>query len=157
MFGIFRGKRIRKYTSSAAEYLKQTFTSEALCVNPKKKSITSFKLDTDIGESTPSSKDGVKLQKKKTTPTDNGIRYSLRSTDVNGGIKYSERHHSDSSISIGDKYDSSTVASLMQNYNLSNTASSLIKALDNTTNKTFVDILIVHIIATWNTNCNMAL
>ena len=66
MFEIFRKKRITKYTDRASEYLEQTFTPEAPPVVPKKESITKFKLDTDLGGSTPSSKDGVKYQKKKT-------------------------------------------------------------------------------------------
>lgn len=144
MFEIFRKKRITKYTDRASEYLEQTFTPEAPPVVPKKESITRFKLDTDLGGSTPSSKDGVKYQKKKTPSSDGGVRYSLRSCD-DDDVKYSERKTSDSSITLGDKYDSSAVASLMQKYNLSTTAPSFLKALDNTTNKTFVDTLIVHI------------
>lgn len=144
MFEIFRKKRITKYTDLASEYLEQTFTPEAPPVVPKKESITRFKLDTDLGGSTPSSKDGVKYQKKKTPSSDSGVRYSLRSCD-DDDVKYSERKTSDSSITLGDKYDSSAVASLMQKYNLSTTAPSFLKALDNTTNKTFVDTLIIHI------------
>ena len=144
MFEIFRKKRITKYTDRASEYLEQTFTPEAPPVVPKKESITRFKLDTDLGVSTPSSKDGVKYQKKKTPSSDSGVRYSLRSCD-DDDVKYSERKTSDSSIALGDKYDSSEVASLMQKYNLSTTAPSLLKALENTTNKTFVDTLIIHI------------
>ena len=144
MFEIFRKKRITKYTDRASEYLEQTFTPEAPPVVPKKESITRFKLDTDLGGSTPSSKDGVKYQKKKTPSSDSGVRYSLRSYD-DDDVKYSERKTSDSSIALGDKYDSSAVASLMQKYNLSTTAPSFLKALDNTTNKTFVDTLIIHI------------
>ena len=144
MFEIFRKKRITKYTDRASEYLEQTFTPEAPPVVPKKESITRFKLDTDLGGSTPSSKDGVKYQKKKTPSSDSGVRYSLRSCD-DDDVKYSERKTSDSSITLGDKYDSSAVASLMQKYNLSTTVPSFLKALDNTTNKTFVDTLIVHI------------
>ena len=144
MFEIFRKKRITKYTDRASEYLEQTFTPEAPPVVPKKESITRFKLDTDLGGSTPSSKDGVKYQKKKTPPSDSGVRYSLRISD-DDDVKYSERKASDSSITLGDKYDSSAVASLMQKYNLSTTAPSFLKALDSTTNKTFVDTLIVHI------------
>ena len=145
MFEIFRKKRITKYTDRASEYLEQTFTPEAPPVVPKKESITRFKLDTDLSGSTPSSKDGVKYQKKKTPPSDSGVRYSLDDTPADSGIKYSIRKTSDSSIALGDKYDSSEVASLMQKYNLSTTAPSLLKALDNTTNKTFVDTLIIHI------------
>lgn len=144
MFEIFRKKRITKYTDRASEYLEQTFTPEAPPVMPKKESITRVKLDTDLGGSTPSSKDGVKYQKKKTPSSDSGVRYSLRSYD-DDDVKYSERKTSDSSITLGDKYDSSAVASLMQKYNLSTTAPSFLKALDNTTNKTFVDTLIIHI------------
>ena len=145
MFEIFRKKRITKYTDRASEYLEQTFTPEATPVVPKKESITRFKLDTDLGGSTPSSKDGVKYQKKKTSINDDGVRYSLDDTPADSGIKYSLRRTSDSSIALGDKYDSSEVASLMQKYNLSTTAPSLLKALENTTNKTFVDTLIIHI------------
>ena len=144
MFEIFRKKRITKYTDRASEYLEQTFTPEAPPVVPKKESITRFKLDTDLSGSTPSSKDGVKYQKKKTPLSDSGVRYSLRSSD-DDDVKYSERKTSDSSITLGDRYDSSAVASLMQKYNLSTTAPSFLKALDGTTNKTFVDTLIVHI------------
>jgi len=144
MFEIFRKKRITKYTDRACAYLEQTFTPEAPPVVPKKESITRLKLDTDLGGSTPSSKDDVNYQKKTTPPSDSGVRYSLRCRD-DDDFKYSERKTSDSSITLGDRYDSSAVASLMQKYNLSTTAPSFLKALDNTTNKSFVDTLIIHI------------
>ena len=145
MFEIFRKKRITKYTDRASEYLEQTFTPEAPPVVPKKESITRYKLYTDLSGSTPNSKEGVKYQKKKTPLNDDDVRYSLDDTPADSGIKYSIRNTSDSSIALGDKYDSSEVASLMQKYNLSTTAPSLLKALENTTNKTFVDTLIIHI------------
>lgn len=142
MFEIFRKKRITKYSDRAFEYLEQTFSPEVPPVVPKKKSITRFISDTETDTITPIGKDSVKYQKKKTTTNDSGIRYSLRNCD---DVKCSERRPYDNSISLGDKYDSSAVALLMQRYNSSTTAPSLLKALDRTTNKTFVDTLIVHI------------
>lgn len=143
MFELFQKKRIMKYTDSASAYLEQTFTPETPKVVPMKESTPKFKTDSDAGQSIPSSKDTVKSQEKKTQPTDSGIRYSLRNCgDI---IKHSERSTSDSSISIGNKYDSVAVASLMQKYNLTSTSPILLKALDKTTNKTFVDTLIIHI------------
>ena len=121
MFEIFRKKRISKYTNNASEYLQQIFTPEA------------------------PNNSGIKYQKKKTQPSDSGIKYSLRDVEDTEDIKYSYRESSDSSIALDDKYDSSAVASLMQKYNLSATAPTLLKALDNTTNKTFVDTLILYI------------
>ena len=121
MFEIFRKKRISKYTNNASEYLQQIFTPEA------------------------SNTSGIKFQKKKTTASDSGIKYSLRDIEPTDDIKYSLREGSDSSIALEDKYDSTAVASLMQKYNLSTTAPTLLKALDKTTNKTFVDTLILYI------------
>lgn len=121
MFEIFRKKRISKYTNNASEYLKQIFTPEV-----------------------PQSS-GIKYQKKNTLPIDSGIKYSLRDVEDTDDIKYSYRESSDSSIALEDKYDSTAVASLMQKYNLSTTAPTLLKALDKTTNKTFVDTLILYI------------
>lgn len=121
MFEIFRKKRISKYTNNASEYLQQIFAPEV------------------------PNNSGIKYQKKKTQPIDSGIKYSLRDVDDTEDIKYSYRESSDSSIALEDKYDSTAVASLMQKYNLSTTAPTLLKALDKTTNKTFVDTLILYI------------
>lgn len=121
MFGIFRKKRISKYTNNASEYLQQIFTPEA------------------------PANSGIKFQKKKTPESESGIKYSLRDIEPTDDIKYSLRESSDSSIALEDKYDSTAVASLMQKYNLSTTAPTLLKALDKTTNKTFVDTLILYI------------
>ena len=121
MFEIFRKKRISKYTTNASEYLQQIFTPEV------------------------SNTSGIKFQKKKPPTSDSGIKYSLRDIEPTDDIKYSLREGSDSSIALEDKYDSSAVASLMQKYKLSTTAPTLLKALDKTTNKTFVDTLILYI------------
>ena len=83
---------------------------------------------------------GVGDKNKKPPRSDDGIRYSLR----DDYIQYSDRRSPDISIDKGDTYDSKTVSKLMQNYNLSS-ASTLLKSLEKTTNKTFVDTLIVHI------------
>lgn len=143
VFKFFRKNRITKYTDKASEYLEQTFTPEALSSTPKKEAITKFKIDTMSGQSTPDIKEYVNIPQEKHQPKDSGIRYSLRHTD--GDILYSEKNTSDNSIPIDDKYDSSTVSSLMQKYSSYTTTSGLLKALDKTTNKTFVDALVVHI------------
>lgn len=121
MLEIFRKKRITKYTNNASEYLQQIFTPEA------------------------PTNSGIKFQKKKTPASNSGIKYSLPDVADTDDIKYSLRESSDSSIALEDKYDSTAVASLMQKYNLSTTAPTLLKALDKTTNKTFVDTLILYI------------
>ena len=121
MLEIFRKKRITKYTNNASEYLQQIFTPEA------------------------PTNSGIKFQKKKTPASNSWIKYSLPDVADTDDIKYSLRESSDSSIALEDKYDSTAVASLMQKYNLSTTAPTLLKALDKTTNKTFVDTLILYI------------
>jgi hypothetical protein len=88
---------------------------------------------------TASLSDDVKLHDEKPFQTDD-ICYSLR----DDGIMFSDRRPVDSPISLSDKYDSLAVARLFKNYNLS-TSSNLLKNLEDTTNKTFVETLMFHI------------
>lgn len=81
----------------------------------------------------------VVSEKKKISDCD--VRYSMRI--YNDDIKYSDRNVSD--IAIDDAYDSSAVDSLMKNYNASAGAINFLKELDKSTNKTFVDALVIYI------------
>lgn len=142
MFDIFRKKRISKYTDGATEYLKKILTPEVLSVTAKKNATTGFLSETDTGGIISDSRDGVNSQKKSTTSSDSDVCYSL-SDDYD--IKYSLRRKNDNSISHGDKYDPSAVASLMQKYDRSVATEGFLKALDKTTNKTFVDTVTAYI------------
>lgn len=139
MFEIFRKKRITKYTNNVSEYLKQTFNPEAPKVVSKKKSITTFLFDSETSQSIPDAKENVKFQKKKTESFDSGISYSFED------VRYSERCPADEEDIVGDKYDSLAVTKLMKNYSTLAASSILLNRLDKTINKTFVDILILHI------------
>lgn len=165
MFDFFRKKRITKYTDNASEYLQQTFTPEApkpeVKPAPKVVTKTTLRTDTDSSGSLPSSNENIKFQKKKQPPsTDSGIRYSLRDTgktsreiryslsedDDDKDIRYSLRGgDSNDELKLDDSFSTSAVATAMRKYNFSTGVEALLRDLDKTTNKTFVDALIAHI------------
>ena len=166
MFDFFRKKRITKYTDNASEYLQQTFTPEApkpaVKPAPKVTTKTILRTDTDSSGSLPSSNDNIKFQKKKQPPsTDSGIKYSHRGTgkasseiryslslddDDDKDIRYSLRGgDSNDELKLDDTFSSSAVATAMRKYNFSTGVDALLRDLDKTTNKTFVDALIAHI------------
>ena len=165
MFDFFRKKRITKYTDNASEYLQQTFTPEApkpeLKPAPKVVTKTTLRMETDNSSSLPTSNDNIKYQKKKQPPsTDFGIRYSLRDTgkasaeiryslsedDDDKDIRFSLRGgDSNDELKLDDTFSTSAVATAMRKYNFSTGVDALLRDLDKTTNKTFVDALIAHI------------
>ena len=166
MFDFFRKKRITKYTDNASEYLQQTFTPEApkpeVKPAPKVVTKTTLRTDTDSSGSLPSSNDNIKFQKKKQPPsTDSGIKYSHRGTgkasieikyslsedtDDDTDIRYSLRGgDSNDELKLDDSFSTSAVATAMRKYNFSTGVEALLRDLDKTTNKTFVDALIAHI------------
>lgn len=167
MFDFFRKKRITKYTDNASEYLQQTFTPEAPNpeVKPAPKVVikTTLRTDTDSSGSLPSSNENIKFQKKKQPPsTDSGIRYSLRdigeskpsnikydlseeNNDTDVQYSYTPQEHSSIELKLDDTFSSSAVATAMRKYNFSTGVEALLRDLDKTTNKTFVDALIAHI------------
>ncbi len=168
MFDFFRKRRITKYTDNASEYLQQTFTPEApkpeVKPAPKIVTKTTLRTDTDSSGSLPSSNDNIKYQ-KKTQPlsTDSGVRYSLRDTgkekpsdvryslslddDDDKDIRFSLRGGADTNdeLKLDDTFSTSAVATAMRKYNFSTGVEALLRDLDKTTNKTFVDALIAHI------------
>ena len=175
MFDFFRKKRITKYTDNASEYLQQTFTPEApkpeVKPAPKVVTKTTLRTDTDSSGSLPYSNDNIKYQKKKQPPsTDSGVRYSLRGTgkastdikyslseedsdtlysvdDDDKDIRFSLRGGDDTNdeLKLDDTFSTSAVATAMRKYNFSTGVDALLRDLDKTTNKTFVDALIAHI------------
>ena len=161
MFDFFRKKRITKYTDNASEYLQQTFTPEApkpeVKPAPKVVTKTTLRTDTDSSGSLPSSNENIKFQKKKQPPsTDSGIRYSLKTSreiryslsedDDDKDIRYSLRGgDSNGELKLDDSFSTSAVATAMRKYNFSTGVEALLRDLDKTTNKTFVDALIAHI------------
>lgn len=167
MFDFFRKKRITKYTDNASEYLQQTFTPEApkpeVKPAPKIVTKTTLRTDTDSSGSLPSSNENIKFQKKKQPPsTDSDVRYSLRDTgkasseiryslsededDDDKDIRYSLRGgDSNGELKLDDSLSASAVATAMRKYNFSTGVEALLRDLDKTTNKTFVDALIAHI------------
>lgn len=81
------------------------------------------------------------IEPEKKTSTGSDVRYSMRI--YNDDIKYSDRNVSD--ISVDDAYDSLTVDSLMKNYSATAGTLDFLKQLDKSTNKTFVDTLVLYI------------
>ena len=167
MFDFFRKKRITKYTDNASEYLQQTFTPEApkpeVKPVPKVVTKTTLRTDTDSSGSLPSSNENIKFQKKKQpSSADSGFRYSLRdigeskpsnikydlseeNNDTDVQYSYTPQEHSSIELKLDDTFSSSAVATAMRKYNFSTGVEALLRDLDKTTNKTFVDALIAHI------------
>lgn len=152
MFDFFRKKRITKYTDNASEYLQQTFTPEApkseIKPTPKVVTQTTLRTDTDSSGNLPASNDDIRYQKKKQPAnTDSGIRYSHRNTDkASPERKYSfSKSDTSDELKLDDTFSPSAVAFAMSKYNISTAVDSLLRDLDKTTNKTFVDALIAHI------------
>lgn len=134
MLTLFRKKRIVQYTGNAAAYLEKTLTSEALPIKSKKESVTKFKLQTDQGCIVPACRHDAVKQQVAPPPI-----------FPSGRVKYSRRA-SDSEVSLpDDKYDLAAIAAVMQSYHTSVATPTFLQALDQATNKTFVDILTAYI------------
>ena len=149
MFNFFRKNRITKYTDNASEYLKQVFKPVEPSVTPKKDVVKKPHTDMSSGQNTTAVKNDIGTQQKTSSVKDSGVKFSLSRVchdfDDSNDVQYSTRDEDESTIPFDDKYDSSKVASVMQNYSSSAIAPGLLKALDKTTNKTFVDVLVLYI------------
>ena len=169
MFDFFRKKRITKYTDNASEYLQQTFTPESpkpeIKTVPKVLTKTTLRTETDNSGSLPSLNENIKHQKEKQPPSiDSRARYSLKDTgkakpsniryslslddEDDKDIRFSLRSSGDDTndeLKLDDTFSTSAVATAMSKYSVSTGVDALLRDLDKTTNKTFVDALIAHI------------
>lgn len=140
MFQIFRKKKIRKLTEEADFYVIQNFVPE--------KSATVEAAKPPLGTAKFSKKDGSAgkpdIRHNIDGENEGRIQYSLRRYDHEDETPRGRQQKSGAKAP-GDRYDPSAVATLMGNYQSETPSVSILKALDRTTDKTFVETLSLHI------------
>ncbi len=140
MFQIFRKKKIRELTERADFYVRQNYVPE--------KPATAKPAKPPLGNVKFSKKDNCSgvtdVRYSMDDESENRVQYSMRgSGNEESQIRYSMR--SSGEKPTGDRYDPSAVATLMRNYQSAAPSASILKALDRTTDKTFVETLSIHI------------
>lgn len=137
MFDTLRKRRIADYSEKAAIYVKRKYVPAApqekpTIVPPKKNGADS----------------GVRYSRKPIKHDDRPtILYSIDDTsDDLSDIRYSIDEPSETeSINLNDPYSTTAVSAAMKNYQTTAGAETLLKALEKSTNQTFVDALMAYI------------
>ena len=137
MFDTLRKRRIADYTEKAAVYVKRKFVPAA----PQEK-------PTIVPQKNNGADSGVRYSRKPIKHDDRPtILYSIDDTsDDLSDIRYSMDEPSETeAITLNDPYSTTAVSDAMKNYQTTAGAETLLKALEKSTNQTFVDALMAYI------------
>ena len=140
MFQLFRKKKIRELTERADFYVRQNYVPE--------KTATAKPAKPPLGNVKFSKKDGssnvTDVRNSIDDELEHRVQYSRRGGEKEEPqIRYSMRGSGENPAE--DRYDPSVVTDLMRNYRGVMPPASFLKALDRTTDKTFVETLSLHI------------
>lgn len=140
MFQIFRKKRIRELTERADFYVRQNYVPEKpATAKPAKPPSGNVKFSKKDGSS-----NVTDVRYSIDDELENRVQYSGRVGEKEEPqIRYSMRGSGEKPAE--DRYDPSVVTDLMRNYRGVTPPASFLKVLDRTTDKTFVEILSLHI------------